>query len=342
MAFPWLYQANFETGTNAQFDSETDGDSKLSFPHYSTLVRDAWREIPYRGAYAMAIDLRLGTADAYVQENDGFDLALAGTLSVRFYFLARALTMAASDRYTILTMQSAGPTDEIVVDVRNNAGTIEILAAETGASATVRSSPLIQDVWHSVELTVTLDNGVGNNGTIDFYLDGNQVSTQLGSLDQAAIIQARLGAIGIDAGTTAGRLLFDQVIVDNTRVFPFRRRFAQQVMLTQSGHVTVGPGRASSITLLSGGAADNELVLYDTDEANTNDASNIVVPILRNLNADIPASWKVEPYEGYFERGLYVALTGTNPRALVTLADGLMSPSAIASYAVRRAQHLVA
>ena len=41
MAFPWIFHANFEQGTNAEWDSETDGASptQLDFPHYTELAR---------------------------------------------------------------------------------------------------------------------------------------------------------------------------------------------------------------------------------------------------------------------------------------------------------------
>lgn len=282
----------------------------------------------------MGIDLRLGTADAYVQENEGFDVAASTAASARFYFFASTnLTMADTNTFDILQWQSGAGTTEFSVNILDTSGVKSLRAGDTGG-AVFRSSPLTLGVWHCIELSI--NTGSGANGTADFYLDGNQIGAQITTIASAALTQARLGSIGIDAGTTAGRLLFDEVIVDNARVFPFRQRYPRQIMLTQSGHVAVGMGRLSQVTLLSGGAADNEMSVYDDDTANTNDASNLIVPTLRNLNADIPESWEVEPQDGYFERGVYVTLSGTNPRALITIADSLLSVGAIASYAQRR------
>jgi hypothetical protein len=341
MSFPYIADQAFEAGTTAEFDSETDTDSKLNIVHYTTLARHGARlELPFRGAYCAHIDVSGGTADAFLQENDLYDLAADGTLYIRFYFYAKGLVMAASDRFTLFALQSAGPTDEVVVDVRNNAGVIELLAAETGAAATVRATPLVQDQWHCIELGVNLDAGGGNDGTVDFFVDGYQIGAQLGSLDQGAIIQARLGAIGIDAGTTAGHLLFDALVADDTRIFPARTRFGQQRLATKTGHLFLGPGEVQTVTLMAGSAADNALACYDTDEAIT-DATNLIVPELRNAQgAGDSVVYHVPMGQGYFQRGCYVVLTGTNPRALVAARRATdMGVGMVRSWVKDRARH---
>ena len=342
MTFPYLYHENFELGTLGFFDSEVDTNSKLSIAHYSTLAGHGARlEVPFQGAYATWVNLSLGTADAYLQEDAGFDMATPQTNHIAIYFYARDLVMAASDRFTILTLQSAGPTDELVLDIRNNAGVIEVLMAETNASATVRAAQLIQNQWHCLEISpITIDTGVGNDGTATFFLDGYQVGAALGSLDQVAIIQGRLGAMNIDAGTTAGHLLFDRVIVDDTRIFPVRTRFGSKQMLTRSGHVFVGPGQLQEVTLMAGAATDNALICYDTDEADVDDPSNIIVPELRNAQGASDTVVYTVPWgQGWFQRGCYVALSGTNPRALVMAKRATQGIPAIKNSARQRLAH---
>src|SRR3990167_6474831 len=225
MAYAYSFYENFVLGTRGNFDSETDTDSKLDWQHHSMLTRQLVRsETAWAGPYVMHINLATGTADAVVTETGGFDTAASADLGVGFAFMANGLTMAASDRFTVCSVDSAGPVAEAVVDVRNNAGTIEILASETGAGATVRAQPLVQGRWYWVELHITLDAGGGNDGIIRFFLDGQQIGANLTAVDQEAITQLRLGAIGIDAGTTAGRLYFGTVIADNARI-GLRQRF---------------------------------------------------------------------------------------------------------------------
>lgn len=311
MAFPFVFEDDFESGDLTGWDTaETDTDGKASVKHFTRLA--GYRLHPYRGAYGYHIDLTGGTNDAFAQENTDFDMALDAVNFLGFAFYASRLTMAASDRFTIARFRSGGATDEAVVCIRNNAGTIEVLASETGASATVRATHLVQDKWHWAELRLSLDDGVSNDGTIDFYLDGVQVGAQITALDQAAITDFSLGAIGLDAGTTAGHLVFGPVVFDNTdRVFPPPSRFPQQRIFTKSGHAFVGPGAIADAALLSTTAGES-MTLWDTDVANSDDEWNKVreIAIGGQTSTDGPI---------WFERGCYVQLAGTAPRGQVTL-----------------------
>lgn len=346
MSFPYIANQNFETGTTGQWDAETDTQSKLNVRHWRDLALHGARlELPFQGAYAAHVDLSLGTADAFLQENDLYDLAADGTLFLRLYFYAKGLVMAANDLFTVFTLQSSGPTDEAIIYLRAISATnIVIGAAENAAAAggaSSRECSLIQGEWHALELGVNIDAGVGNDGTLDFYVDGYQLGTQVTGLDQGAIVQARLGAIGIDAGTTAGHLLFDSVVADDTRVYPVRSRFSEQQMAFASAHLFLGQGQLQQVTLLAGAATDNSLILYDTDEANTNDPSNIIVPELRNAQgASDTVTYYVPEGQGYFERGCYAVLTGTNPRALVMARKAMQGLPALRSFAAHRRVYL--
>ncbi len=343
MAFPYVLEYNFEAGTTAEWDSEVDTESKLNIRHWSWLAQHGARlELPFQGAYAAHIDLSGGTAAAYLQENDGFDISLAGVLHIRFYVYAKGLTMAASDRFNIFALESVADTNEVAVSIYNNAGDIQLVCSETGATApgvNTRQTSLVQNVWHCVEVSVTLDSGGGNDGTIDFYVDGYQVGAQIASLDQGAIVHARLGVTGLDAGTTAGHLLFDSVIADDTRVFPVRHRFSEQRMISKSGHVFLGQGQLTDIALMAGAAADNVLTIYDTDEANTSDATNLIIPELRNGIASETVVYPSAFGQCHFERGCYAVLSGTNPRAMFQLQKGVQGLPALRSFAAHRSTH---
>lgn len=332
MAFPWLSEANFEAGTLGHFNSETDTNAKLDFPHYSVLAARPGIAMPWRGAYCMRIDLAGGTADAYVQENDDWDIALDGTQYFRWMmWVDPDLTMADADEFAIFKLQSTGPVDEVVCVINfTDANGLRIGVGETGGTQFL---PLPTGKWVAVEIFANIDAGT-NDGTIDLWLDGAQ-ATQVTGLTQAAIIQGRLGAMDIDAGTTEGVLLFDSVISDDAQIYPPVTRFPRELLLTASGHAFVGNGKICNVTLLSGGAADNVVSLFDTDLANTNDASNILLELKNTAASETvdPAGVPVR-----FTRGCYVSMSGTNPRALLQIdrANGYGSEGAIRAYARKR------
>lgn len=311
-SLPLTFECTFEDNTISPFESETDTDSKGDIRHYSYLAKLPYPDsIPYKGAYAYAINLALGTNDVYLEETGSFDTAAAGTIATRFYFWASQLTMAASDRFTICTIQSGAGTDEATISVINNAGTLQLVAAETGAialGAATRATDLIQNQYHCLELVCVIDAGGGNDGTIAFYVDGFQVGSTITALDQGAITQARFGAIGIDAGTTSGRLLFDQIAADTARVGPLAKRFDQVRTLTKSGHALLGAGSVIEADLIQSAALDETMVMYDTDTAQTLDIST-----------------RVSVFQGfrpiYVTKGLYVVLGGTNPIGIVKVWD---------------------
>jgi len=335
MAFPWLFEEGFEDGTRGAFNSETDTETRLDFPHYTTLASLTGLAMPFRGAYCMRVNLANdGTpADAYVQEDDGFDLALDGVEHVRFQlFVSTDITMADTDEFIILALQSAGPTNEAVVVINyTTANGLRIGVGETSGSQFL---PLTTGVWHTVELAVTLDDGASNDGSLVLRLD-DAAATTVSSLDQAAIAQARLGVVGQDAGTTKGYLLFDDVMVDDARLGPKVERFRQADYLTKSGHAFVGPGEITGISMIAGAATDNTVTIYDTDTGYTTDATNVVYAggvEVASATRDLLLNEKIR-----VKRGAYVVLAGTNPRAQVrfrnphSLGDGAMR-----TYAARR------
>lgn len=340
MAFPFSFQESFEASTLGGFNSETDTQSKLDFPHYSVLAGNPCCDIPWRGAYCMRVDLGIATNDALLTELEGFDVNANTVAHCRFYlFVSTNLTMAASDTFDLLLWDSAGPVTEFSINILNNAGVIEIRGGDTGG-ATFRSSPLSLGQWHAVELSI--NTGTGANGTCDFYLNGTQVGAQITGIASAALTQARLGVSGQDAGTTAGVVLMDAIVVDDTRVYPHKERFPASLLVTGTGHAAVGPGRVASVTLIAGAAADNVVTIYDTDQANTADAGNVIAVVGNDTAGQtVHVDLTVSPSGGYFKRGCYVSLVGTNPRALVTFAERYQSKGLIKSYGLRRAPHVV-
>lgn len=332
MAFPFLSEANFEVGTRGHFDAEQDGDAKLDFPHYSEIARTPGIAMPWRGAYAMRIDLAGGTADAYVQETGSWDLtAGSGTIYLRWMmWVDPGLTMATTDEFAVLQFWSSTNTVEAGVYINfTTANGFRIGIGEASASSFL---DLALGGWVTVE--VFFSPAGSSASTIDLWLNGASAA-QVGSFTSANITSGVLGAIGIDAGTTAGVLLFDQVIADDAQIYPPEIRFPDAMLLTASGHAFVGPGVVDNVSLLSGAGTDCVVSVFDTDVGNTDDASKIVAELKNTANNEL-----VDPagLPAAVRRGCYIAMSGTNPRALVKskclVAWG--SDGAIRNFGLRR------
>lgn len=302
----------FESGsvsTTIWNGTNVDTQSKRFLRHYSYVAKLPYPDsIPYRGAYCLHVDLSLGTAAAYL-ESTRWATSLGVQLHGRFYlWVGSNLTTAASDRFSVFVAQSAGPVDEISIDLRNNAGVLQLVGVvQAGGSETLRTTTLVTNQWHCVEFSALINNGT--NGTCLFRCDGFQLGTTVTGITNAAITQARLGAgcgaaasAAIDAGTTAGHLLFDDIAANTTRVGSLAERFGQTRVLTTSGHAVIGPAAILEADIVLSSTNDETLTLWDTDTADTSDISKRVFV----YNAIRPI---------YVTRGLYCAITGTNPVA---------------------------
>lgn len=339
MAFPYISEENFESGTRGHFDATTDTESRLDFPHYSTLAANAAvKAVPFRGAYCMRVNLANdGTpADAYIQETGDWDLAADGTIFFRFcFYVSPSIVMANNDEFAILQLWSGTNTVEGGAYINfTTANGLRIGIGETSASSL---RPLTTGVWHQLELSFNIDAGGGNDGTIDAWLDGVAL-TQVTGLDQGTITSGVIGVLSQDAGTTAGCILFDQVVADDARIFPITERFPTEVLLTKSSHVFCGPGVIESIELLSGSATDNVLAVYDTDQAYTSDPF-LMKAELKNVTASerVFHDWPDLP----FSRGCYVSLSGTAPRAMLKVKyASCYSPGALRSHARSRTPNI--
>ena len=314
MAFPFVAEENFEDGTLGIFDSETDTTSRLDFPHYSDLAAIPGLPGPFSGAFCMRVDLAVGTTNAFLTETGTWDIAAAASLHIAFdFFVSSDITMANTDEFTILQLIETGAAVEAGIFINfTTANGLRIGIGETAATSLL---PLTTGVWHKVEFEVTIDDGGSNDGVIDLRLDGS-AATQVTALDQNAITSGTLGVVSQDAGTTAGVLLFDNVITDDGRVFPTSIRFPNTRLLTKSGHAFVGAGRLDGVTMLSGGATDNVLSVFDTDVGNTSDASKVVAELKNDANNSLVRS---DHDDIHVQRGCFISMSGTNPRALVRI-----------------------
>ena len=340
MAYPYLSNANFEDGTKGHFDSESDSANRLDFAHYSQLAQIPGLGMPWRGAYCVRVDLSASTTDAYLQEDTSWDLAAAGSIYFRFkIWISRDIVMANNDQFNILKLQSAGPVDEVVAGlIYTTAGGLKFGVGETAITS---SSYIPRGEWVDVEVKAVIDSGAGNDGTIDYWINGT-AGTQVASLDQAAITQGRFGVMGQDAGTTAGNILLDNIVADDARIYPTtpEGRFPESMFFTTSGHAWVGNGVLENVSLVTGGT-DNILEIYDTDTGNTNDISK------RRVYLTTSTANEVVDQAGMpitLTRGCYIKLSGTQgaggPFAIVKVgrAVGWGSDGAVRNYGQRRKQ----
>lgn len=318
MAHPWLFESTFEGGTvpgdaTEWNGGETDTDSKLSIDHY-TKTAALKKVVPWGGIYAAHIDQAIGTSTtaAILTETTAFDTGADGTIYVAFAFLAKNLSLAASDLAWIFSLDSAsGPTIEAGVQIYSNAGTIQLRAGKNGG--TMRATNLLEDHWYWIELAANIDAGGGNDGTLDFYVDGVQIGAQLTGLDQAVITQARMGLFSV-TGCAGGDLFFGRCLADDTRL-GLHRRYTRQQIVTKSKTVFVGPGTLSTATILSSGASD-KVVLYDTDTAySTANDGNVVTELANGINGSCGGPM-------VFDRGCFALISGSNPRVQIIVNRG--------------------
>jgi len=325
MAFPWIFSENFEGGTVAStlFNSESDGDSILDIAHYSELARQGMA--PWTGSYCMRVKPNGGTTDATLFETDGFDTAGAGTVFVRFnVYLGKDLRFGASDKFAIFEMESvANTTTEVSCGFDISSGTVRFWVNETRAAAaastlTLGTTTTALGKWYAIELKVVLDNAGANDGTIDAWVNGAAL-TQIASLDQGVIVDAKFGVMGIDAGTI-GTILFDQIIADDAQVYPAVDRFnmTNRWCVDPHNHPLIGPGKFAIAATGTGTTGNLVVTGYDADGV-PNPASLPPIFILRNTAAN-----EMIPGHDIFEvrHGLYLTLSGTAGQAFVSIDRG--------------------
>ena len=127
MAFPWIFESNFEQGTNAEWDSEADTGSRLDFPHYSTLARAGGigAAVPYRGAYCMRVVM--GDANDHTLIEGDIDIADTVTRYSSFYlYLGQDVAASANDTFNIYEVQGAANAVENAIGLRITATTDEV------------------------------------------------------------------------------------------------------------------------------------------------------------------------------------------------------------------------
>ena len=313
MAFPYVFASNFEAGTNAEWDSDSDSDSLMTFPHYTTLAGLPWSNAtPYSGAYCMQIKTVGGTTKSTVTEGD-INIANTVTNSFRFDILfGNDFAFTADDTCTLLDLIGSATTGAIGFRV---VAATDVINMGIGSSATgtvpsqFSSLQLQRNTWYTIE--ATFDIQTGGSGTADLFVtkDGDVAQTTadaaLTSVTNVAVTSGEFG-LQNQAATTTGTILLDNFIHDDTRIFP-DKRWSRNPEVTKSWHAFIGPGSIDGAALLSS-AGSNVMKLWDTDVADTNQDFKVELDQDRNTSFTGPL---------HFQKGCYVSLAGTSPRGQV-------------------------
>lgn len=295
--------------------------SLIGVAHYTDLAR--YGMAPYRGSYALRVRLAGGTTSQYIQEDTAFDDWTANvTRFVRFYFyLGKDLVMADTNKFSLFEAESvANTTTEIAAGIIRTGANINFWVAETAAATaevyTLGTTTTALGKWYCAEIKGDLDNGVGNDGTIDAFIDDAAVGAQITALDQGVIVDARFGVIGPDAGTS-GTILIDDIIYDDTQVYKdtFQYRQPNAFVKFLNDHPIIGRGKFA-VAFTDSDATDQSLTLYDSDSAPSN-LEPIAVLYAPTANEFVPG-------HDIFEvtRGLWTVLSAITGRAFISIEKG--------------------
>jgi hypothetical protein len=324
MALPYTFQCNFEfpegTFTTAEhWDSQSDTQSQMDFPHYTELARSGMR--PHSGAYCMRLQLDTATAADSTSTEDAIDIADAGDAQCQFWlYFSNDFTATAEDDVNLLEL-SAGGTVEFTFGFRiSAAGVITLGIGET--APTSFGPTLEKGAWHLIELHLAAEDGTSTDGAIDIWVtkEGAKTTasavhaTQVGSLSQGAITT---GSLGLQEAltTTSGTILIDDFLFSagaagtNTRTRQDLHPWSNTTRLTESGHAFVGPGRIDNITLVAAPAQGAlELRLWDTDRGRSGVFGHPIVELHNTGTGEIvdPAGMPV-----YVTKGAFVELFNT-------------------------------
>ena len=334
MAFPYIFEANFEQGTNGEWDSESDTGALLDFPHYSEIARQPGLPMPYHGAYCLRVVMG-DTNDHTVTEGD-IDIADTVTRYSAFYLCVGSDVVAtADDTWNIYEVQGTASAVENAVGLRITATTdvVEIGVGNTAPTA-FASETLIKNRWYHIQLVSVIQTG--GTGTATLWINGVS-SASVTTLTNTAVLQGVLGTQNT-LSTTTGTILIDEFRFDDLQLYPDKERFPIHKTFTKSGHLFVGRGVVDAALLVST-TAGNIMRLYDTDTADVNDAESQVVELAIGASTSGGGPFT-------FKRGCYVQLTGTNPRGEVYIRQyghetGAMGPlyyseAGMRSYGLRR------
>lgn len=310
MAFPWVYQANFESGNNSEWNNEADTGSNLDFPHYIDLARAGMTT--YRGAYCMRV--RMGDTNDHTLRADAANIAEDGTAFLNFYlYLGKDLAFSADDDIHLVHFEETEDTTTGATLFLRMINSTDAISLALGENETINTTTLYQikrGRWYNIEVKMLADTQ--GAGTLDLYVDNSTAAISITSVTSAPILDIIFGVTD-GLTTTTGTILFDMVTFDEGQVYPNRERRPKTVNIDKSQSIFVGPGWIESAALLTTGGSE-VMRLWDTDVANTDNADAFVTELDDAIFTSVSG-----PIE--FKRGCYATISGTNEQGQVVLID---------------------
>ena len=316
MAFPFILQENFETGSKGGFTTEVDLSGRLDFPDH----HDNLGITPWRGGYVMRADLNRGTEEAYVEHTSALNMPPLATRYIRFMlYVSSDFRLPPGQSMKIFRVYSAGPVtpenprEEVAVgisraDSQINTPRLSIWTEDDGSFIDGLSFPLGR--WFSVQITIYYGGSLSAN----MFLHVGDNTLQANRLTFADFTLFRLGAMA-QSPDARGTLYFDDFIIDTSKledpVYVDPDQFSgESLLFTKTSYLFVGEGVIRGATLISGGI-DNVALFYDVDR----------LPVIHH---DIKAALKCSMAESKdsliegvrFKRGCYLRMTGTNPQVI--------------------------
>jgi hypothetical protein len=333
MPFPFDASSGFEGGTltncltapGGTASSCTSSGSRIKAAHFTELSR--YGLAPYRGAYSLMATAAKDTTSQYIKELTLFDAtAGASTTYTRMYFLLSPdFVMAVNDKFSLFESESVSDTTtQIAIGIQNAAGVCQLwwnLAQGTASPATTDLGSFTKGIggalgkWYCLEWKAVVNAGAG---TIDVWLDETAL-TQKASLTQGNQVDAKIGIIGPDAGTS-GIVLIDDIIRDTTGQIHWdvpgqRFRHLNANVYFSDDHPILG---AAEFTIgMTSTTQSGVLTCYDSDGVPPTGVNPFLV--LSNAVATdfIPGHTIFQ-----VDKGLYTTLTLAGTQAFISIEEG--------------------
>lgn len=323
--FPFEFEGNFESGSTDEWTS-LEG-TQLTVRDYKDLSRQRKWGVPYRGAFALQAEFGIDT-DSYVRTID-INAEEDEDKDIKF-MLYISKDLEASVTTEVVLMQHLPAVAAVGLRIESGG---DIKLGIRSSTAPLTTSPIIlqRGVYYTVEME--MDTTGGNTCTARISELGIEVTTT-NALSTARTTEGWLGIIGVGSGSLAdisGTLTIDSFVYDSSRINSDHQRFPRKQIITKTAHAFVGLGHISDLQLVAGDGTDCVLEVYDTDAADTT-TSNLVARVTNNVSAETANYEGQRPIE--VSKGAYVVLSGTSPRAIVTIgaAPAYGSESVLRNY----------
>jgi hypothetical protein len=311
MAFPWLFEENFELGTKGDFDSETDTDNRLDFAGPADLAGDGLGVAPYRGAYVIRVNMSKSNTDAYV-EDAAFGVSLGTTRWLRHYLmLSDDFTMSDGDVVNIFGVYSSGPTFEMGVGIMRKDPDGVVLVAQNAIAHT--GGPFIKIVPGAGPASKSSTSLMRRIPRLGCTLTATRCSRPASPPARSLLLG--LGPClrpAISAATYIG--IRSCSTISACCPSPKGRWTAPTsinatLTFTKSGFAFVGSGEILEVQAIDNGSDDARVKVFDAD------TPKMIAEYDKRIDRRFDNHLRLQPTN--FLRGAFVQLSGTNPQALV-------------------------